>query len=49
MNLSSIALNDNELKLPNKKGLKFKPTPSADHGELKNDMLTFCRRLRLSE
>lgn len=32
-----------------KRGLKFTPTPSIDHQELKEDIQQFCRRLRSVE
>lgn len=48
INLSRRELNENETKLL-KRGLKFTPTPSIDHQELKEDIHKFCRRLRLVE
>ena len=48
INLSKVELNKNEINLL-KKGPKFTPTPKQNNENLKKDVHSFCRKLRLSE
>ena len=48
INISKVDLNNDEIKIL-KKGPKFTPTPRQDAGDLKKDVFSFCRKLRLRE
>ena len=48
MNLSGINLTNTQIKVLNK-GLTFTPTPGRNNFELKADIETFARKLRLVE
>ena len=48
INLSKVALNKDEINLL-KKGPKFTPTPKQNSESLKEDVHSFCRKLRLRE
>ena len=48
INISKVDLNNDEIQIL-KRGPKFTPTPRQNAGDLKKDVFSFCRKLRLRE